>query len=55
MLVMQYQVGDVAFSPRVQDPETDQINDQFREIALDSLDDDVQSIKDKYRKDKDKE
>lgn len=52
-LVMQYQIGDIAFSPRVQDPETDQMNDEFRKIATATIDDDVEEIKKRYLKNPD--
>lgn len=49
-LVMIFGIGSVAFSPRIQDPEQDEINDQFRQIASSSVDDDIESIRKRYKK-----
>lgn len=38
-LVAQFVIGRVAFSKRVQDPDTDQMNDQFRVMEVQAEDD----------------
>lgn len=45
LLVMQFRIGDVAFLPRVQDPEQDKVDDTFRAIETDNA---AQRIKDKF-------
>lgn len=52
-LVMIFGIGSVAFSSRVQDPEQDEINDEFRRIASSSIDDDIESIRQRYKKEND--
>lgn len=49
-LLMSFRIGDVAFSPRIQDPEQDEFNDQFRRIAASSVDDEVEDIRRRYSK-----
>lgn len=49
-LTMNFVVGDVAFTPRVQDPQQDEFNDQFRKLENDSLRDRVEEIKEKHRR-----
>lgn len=48
LLVMQFAIGDIAFSPRIQDPETDKVNDEFRKIESDSVEDEIEAIRRQY-------
>lgn len=53
LLVMAFQVGDIAFAPRVQDPETDKFNDEFRKIDSHATYEEFEAIRNKYLKKKD--
>lgn len=47
-LIVQFEIGDRAFSVQVQDPETDKMNDQFRKIARADVDDEIDRIRRQY-------
>jgi hypothetical protein len=49
-LVVIFGIGDIAFSPRVQDPEQEKVDNQFRQIASGTLSDDIDEIKRRYLK-----
>jgi hypothetical protein len=49
-LVAQFQIGDQAFSDRVQDPETDETNDEFRKIKRAMVAEDIENLRQQYLK-----
>lgn len=49
-LYAQFLVGDIAWSSRVQDPEQDKIDNEFRSIAVGTVEDDFEEIRKKYQK-----
>ena len=50
MLVMQFVIGDVAFSDRVQDPEADEFDLEFKKIEKGTIIDQMQNIREQYEK-----
>lgn len=50
VLVMQFTVGDVAFSKRVQDPEEDQFDTEFKKFESGQVKDQVEDIRQRYLK-----
>ena len=44
-LIVSFTLGDIAFSDRIQNPEKDQVEDQFREIEHGTIRDQVEDIK----------
>lgn len=54
-LLVQFGIGDVAFSKRIQDPEQDKMDDEFRVIAAADVDDDMERIRQQYLKGQDED
>lgn len=52
VLLANFQIGDIAFSQRVQNPEQDAFDDQFRAIEADSVADRADDIRNMFKKDK---
>jgi len=50
MLVMQFVIGDVAFSDRIQDPEADEFDLEFKKIEKGTIIDQMQNIREQYEK-----
>lgn len=48
LLNMQFDIGQVAFTKRVQDPEQDKFDDSFRGIEGDAVRDKVKGIKERF-------
>lgn len=51
VVLANFQVGDIAFSQRVQNPEQDAFDDQFRAIEADSVADQAEDIRNKFKRD----
>lgn len=49
-LMLQCGIGDVAFSKRVQDPEGDSFDTEFKKIELGATDDQISGIINQYKK-----
>lgn len=52
-LFMSFEIGDLAFSKRVQNPEQDKVDSQFHQIETEAVRDRFQAIKDKFSGPKD--
>lgn len=49
-LAVSVDIGDVAFTTRVQDPEQAQFDDQFRQVATEVVDDDFLETRERMRR-----
>lgn len=49
-MIVQFDIGDLAFSEKMDDPETAEMNDTFRGIERAELDRQIEEIRDFYRK-----
>lgn len=51
-LIGNFRIGDIAFSQRVQNPQQDAFDDQFRAIETDNLYDQADDIRNEFKRDK---